>query len=188
MAKGVWREGRRRGVHKTKRIGFLPHVREYLWPSMGMRAFLRWTWLGLLRQAGKPHYVAMGFACGVWTAFFPLLGTHILVVALLCWVLGASFVAALAGTMIGNPWTYGPIWASSFRLGAKILHLPKGTAHAALHEMHWRTLGADFSTLFHDVIWPTLLGGMIIGLPVAVFFYFVVYWQITLWRERRTKR
>jgi hypothetical protein len=185
-----WRPHRKRGVHANRRRSRTAHVREYLWPSMGPRAFVRWLLLGLRRQAERPHYVALGFACGVWTAFFPLLGTHLVVLALLCWVLRASVIAGLAGTVVGNPWTYGLIWASSYRMGRWLLHIPPGQGRAtdALHDLHWHTLLHDISLVGHDVIWPTMLGGMVLGLPVAALFYGLVYWQVRLFHERKKRQ
>lgn len=180
-----WKPHRKRGLPHAQRTSLWERVREYIWPSMGLSAFLRWMWVGLLRQAGRPHYVALGFACGAWVSFFPILGTHILIVALLCWLLRGSFIAGLAGTMVGNPWTYGPIWASGYQLGADILHLPKGSAMGAFEDLHWTTVREDFSELFSDVLLPTMVGGAILGLLMAVVCYFLVYWQVTLWRKRR---
>jgi len=183
----LWQTKRKRGVHISRRKGWPAHLREYLWPSMGMRAFAHWVMLGLRRDMDRPHYVAMGVACGVWTAFNPLLGTHIIIVGILCWLFRASFLGGLAGTCIANPWMLGFIWAMNFKIGHTLLGLPVGNARATMHSLHWSTLGHDLRALAHAVVWPTLLGGVILGIPVAAAFYALVYWQINALKKRRKK-
>lgn len=177
---GVWRPQRKRGVHMTRRTSLAERWREYVWPSMGLRAYVRWVLLGLRRQAGRPHFVALGFAFGVWTAFFPLLGTHVILLGLLCWVFRASFLASLAGTMLGNPWTYPAIWTVCYRAGRHVLHMPPGKAGNVLHlgEVSFATLVHDVGVLWHGVLFPTMVGGVVVGVPVAAVVYALVYYQL----------
>lgn len=180
----VWRAWRVRGVHANHRHGAVAHMREFIWPTMGLKAFARWIWLKLVRQANQPHYVALGAALGVITAFFPILGTHLLLVAALCALLRASFVAGMLGTMVANPWTIGPMWAASFHLGRKILGMTPGSDHAIEHlnGMSWSVLMARLDILLDHVIMPTIVGGVVIGGPLAVLVYAVVYWRLRVRR------
>lgn len=182
-----WQLRRRRGVHASKRRGVHAHLREYIWPSMGIRAFVRWIVLGLRRDMDRPHYLALGVAFGVWTAFNPLIGTHMIIIGILCWIFRASFLAGLAGGLLANPWTLGPMWAMSFKIGHSLLGLPAGAARSTFHSLHWSTLGHDFHALAHAVVWPTLIGGMILGIPVAAMFYVLVYWQVDSLKKRRRR-
>ena len=186
MAK-VWRALRKRGVHVTRRHTRWEHMREYVWPTMGIVAFLRWMMLMILRQANRPHYVALGAAFGIIVAFFPVLGTHTLLLLLLCGVFGGSFVAAmLSSSIISNPWVLGPVWAVSFHLGRRMLGMTPGSAHAVdhLNGMSWGVMVQRLDVLVSHVILPTILGGLLIGGPLAVAVYVLVYWRL---RVRRGK-
>lgn len=182
----VWRPTRKRGVHESHRHGLAQNLREFVWPTMGIVAFGRWMALKLLRQANRPHYVALGAALGVMTGFFPILGTHTLIMAGLCFSLRASFVAAMLGSMIANPWTIGPMWAASFHLGRKILGMGPGSAQAIdhLNGMGWGTILGRLDVLLGHVILPTVVGGIFLGGPLAVLVYVIVYWRL---RRRRAR-
>lgn len=181
-----WRPRRKRGVHESKRKGLAANLREYMWPSMGIMAFGRWAGLKLLRQVGRPHYVALGAAIGVMVAFFPVLGTHTLLIGFFCLLLGGSFLAGLVSSMLANPWTIGPMWAASFHLGRRILGMTPGSSHAIEHlnAMSWNGILGRITELMSHVILPTIVGGVVIGGPLAVLVYVLVYWRL---RARRVR-
>ena len=82
------------------------------------------------RLSDTPHAVALGFAIGVFTAVTPFLGTHMVMAALLAWVIGGSVVAALLGTFVGNPLTYPLFWYSTYEVGNLML---RGEVSEAQH-------------------------------------------------------
>jgi uncharacterized protein (DUF2062 family) len=153
---------------------------------MGLVAFGRWAALKLVRQSQQPHFVALGVAIGVAVAFFPILGTHMLIIALFCTLLRASFIAALVGSMLANPWTIGPMWAASFHLGRRILGMTPGGEGAIEHlnALGWGAFVERFWELLNHIIMPTIVGGALIGGPLAVGVYVIVYWWL---RQRRGK-
>ena len=75
----------------------------------------------LRRLSDTPHAVALGFAVGVFSALTPFLGTHMVMAALIAWVIGGSVVAALLGTFVGNPLTYPLFWYSTYEVGNLML-------------------------------------------------------------------
>lgn len=183
----AWKPQRKRGVAYSKRHGVWANVREFLWPSMGMRALARLMWLKLVRQAGRPHYVALGAALGIAVAFFPILGTHTILLIILCGLLGGSFVASMvSSSILSNPWVIGPVWAVSFHLGRKILGMGPGGEHAIEHlnRMSWGGIIERLDMVASHVLLPTIVGGAVIGGPLAVAVYGLVYWRL---RRRRGK-
>ncbi|PZP38939.1 MAG: hypothetical protein DI585_05815 [Pseudomonas fluorescens] len=179
-----WRPHRKRGLHSSKRRTFSARTREYLWPSMGMVSFCRWLYLKLIRQSSQPYAVAMGLATGVMVSFFPVLGTHTVLVFLLTLLFRASFMAALVGTMLANPWTIGPMWAASFKLGKSILHIQSTTGLSHLHSLSFTQLLAELPDMLAAVIIPTMVGGLVIGGPLAFLTYIVVYWRLRTHRAK----
>lgn len=181
-----WRVGRKRGLHLRKRHGFLAHSREYIWPSMGLRAFVRWLMLKLLRQADRPHYVALGVAIGVMVGFSPVIGTHTLLILAFCVVLRASFLAGLTGSMISNPWTVGPILAGSFKIGHWILGATpaQGLTVEHLNTLSWGQMADHFVLLAEHIIVPMIVGGLVLSAPIALIAYISVYWWLRCRRDR----
>lgn len=186
-------ETRRRGVPRAHRKG-IEVWREYVWPSMGIRAWLKWVGLTLVRQAEDAHSVALGVAIGVFVCFIPILGTHTVIAFVLCLLTGGSFLAALAGTLLGNPWTYGVMWWGSYELGYRILGAaglagPRVNIHKLLEgNVGLAALWADAEQLIEHVVIPALLGSVIIGVPTAACMYVLVLWQVRRWRQRRATR
>jgi uncharacterized protein (DUF2062 family) len=183
----VWRAYRKRGIHARHRHGLWAKMREFIWPSIGIVAFFRWMGLRLLRQTHKPHYVALGAAIGIMVAFWPIVGTHTALLLVLCSLLGGSFVAAFLTSMLANPWTIGPMWAASFHVGRKFLGMTPGSDRAVEHlnHMSWFELWQKLEGVVTHIIFPTVVGGLVIGGPVAFAVYLLVYWQL---RVRRGKK
>ena len=66
----------------------------------------------------SPHAIASGFACGSMVSFTPLLGFHFLLAIVFAYLIRGNFVAALLGTIVGNPITFPFIWGLIYKVGA----------------------------------------------------------------------
>lgn len=178
-----------RGLHSSRRTHVLQRWKELVWPSMGAGAWLRWLTLTLIRQAENPYKIAMGFAIGVWVSFTPVLGTHLILAGVACWLFRASFFAAFAGSWIGNPWTYYPMWLAGYEVGRVLLNTPRVNIEAMLSAgMNLKIIEYNAEVLLHDVFVPALLGGWLVGVPVSAVFYFLVRWQVRKALKSRRKR
>ena len=69
------------------------HIREALWPSMGIARLIKYYKHRIARLPGTPYYIAAGFATGVAVSFTPLVGFHLVIAGFITWVLGGSLVA-----------------------------------------------------------------------------------------------
>lgn len=121
------------------------------------------------RLSGTPHSIAAGFACGVAISLTPFLGMHLAGALLLCLLVRGNYLAAVAGTLVGNPWTLPFIWLSAYHLG----HMLLGTRASALGPVQaW-----DLATLMAEVeavFWPMVVGGV----PLAVLAGFATYFPL----------
>lgn len=66
---------------------------------------------------GSKTGIAHGFAIGASISCFPIVGAHFLVSYVVALMFRVSSVAALFGTIFGNPWTFPVIWWLSYRIG-----------------------------------------------------------------------
>ncbi len=181
-----WRPHRKRGIPLVKRSGIRNHLREFMWPSMGLVATGRWALLKLLRQNQKPHYVARGAALGVMVSFFPILGTHTLLIGLLGYVFSASFIAAMLLSMLANPWTLPFMWASSYKVGVFMVGVPmQAAAPVPLDIWQPETVLKDLPNMLETIVWPTMVGGFVLAMPLALMVYVLVYWRL---QARRAKQ
>jgi uncharacterized protein len=162
---------------------FLERMRVHLWPRRSWTRSSRYVVYRLRRLSDTPHAVALGFAIGVFTAVTPFLGTHMVVAALLAWVIGGSVVAALLGTFVGNPLTYPLFWYSTYEVGNLMLR----------GEMNERSIdlsGGIFQKSLEQ-LWPILkpmtLGSIPVGLALAALSYVLVKPMVEAYKNRRRR-
>ena len=135
------------------------------------------------RLSGTPHRIAAGFACGVAISFTPFFGLHLAGALLLCLLVRGNYLAAVAGTLVGNPWTLPFIWLSAYYLG----HMLLGTRASALGPVQaW-----DLATLMAEVeavFWPMVVGGLPLALIAGLATYFPLMRMVAACQESRRAR
>ena len=75
----------------------------------------------------SPYAIASGFACGAMVSFTPLIGLHFVLAIFLAYMIRGNFIAALIGTIVGNPITFPFIWGLIYKIGTYITtikHVP----------------------------------------------------------------
>jgi uncharacterized protein (DUF2062 family) len=163
---------------------FFERMRVHLWPRRSWGRSSRYIIYRLRRLSDTPHAVALGFAAGVFAAVTPFLGTHMVMAALIAWIIGGSVVAALLGTFIGNPLTYPVLWYSTYEVGDLILG---GTAEKPSIDLS----GGIFQSSL-DQLWPILkpmtLGSLPVGVALAALSYVVVKPMVEAYKHRRRRR
>jgi uncharacterized protein (DUF2062 family) len=137
--------------------------------------FSRWTapikktYYRFLKIRGNPREIALGFALGIFVGMTPFMGLHTAIAvpmaALFKW---NKFSAALA-VWISNPLSAPIIYGFTYYIGAKVLFLQDG--YRLPTEFN---LDALIYTLRSapEIIGILLVGGVVVGLPLAVAGYF----------------
>lgn len=146
-----------------------------------MRA-TKYIWQRTIRLNGSPHSIALGLAIGAFVSANPLLGTHILWGALIIYFIGGNFIAAVAGTWVGNPISFPFIWLATFNTG----HFLLGTSGSAgaVPRLSFATLSeAPLGTLV-----PMMVGWVPVGLVLGVAIYYPSLWTVQAYQKQRTAR
>jgi uncharacterized protein (DUF2062 family) len=140
----------------------------------------------LLVLEDTPERIAKAFALGVFLAFSPLIGLHILLGVGLVFFCGLNRVALLLGLLINNPWTLIPIYASGTYVGGLLIGFPQ---IPALPSFEFRSLwsGDFWSQLAGQwhILRPMVVGSFILSVFLSAFSYFTA---LALIRQRRTHR
>ncbi|MEC9368987.1 MAG: DUF2062 domain-containing protein [Pseudomonadota bacterium] len=161
-----------------------PDFRERLhiamWPRRSWRRSIRYMLLRVRRMRATPHAVGLGCACGVFTAFTPFLGFHLLLAGLLAWMLRANILAAAAGTFFGNPLTYPVIWVSTYQFGSWVLGWK---ASREIVELTYVLLGPQEG--FWSLVLPMFVGCLPLGLLAASATYFLAKKAVEAYREKK---
>ncbi len=175
-------------------------VSNLIWPRIGVRRSVAYVWHRIARLHGTPHTIAVGLACGAAISFTPFVGFHLVLAALMAWLLRGSIVAGLLGTAVGNPWTFPFIWLWIYEIGtgmgagkaarvepdfiAVLTDLPGFAVKAAV--------GFDVDAVYLDnayaVLWPMFVGSIPTFCLVWLASYLVSKPVVATYQARRIAR
>lgn len=162
-------------------------IRDLIWPRNGFIRAWKYLAIRLSRIAASPHGIAAGFAAGVAISFTPLLGLHIALGCALAFVTRGSILAALLGTLAGNPITFPLFFSATYWVGARIKEFAAAGPYQAVKENEEELAEADaaadsvldaaegiiegsWSFAALDVLWPvisTMLIGAMLLVPIV---------------------
>lgn len=182
-------------------------VREFVYPRKGFWRGFGYIGKRMRRLPDTPHRIALGFACGTFASFSPFFTLHFIVSALFAWVLRANIVAALFGTIVGNPLTFPAIASSALWVGRTVLGRDDTdgssfdavmAAFGAAFESAWGgvkswfgyeyTNDASILEFLDEVFLPYLVGGALIGIVAAFISYWVLGPLVAAYQNRRQRR
>ena len=191
---------------RRERPSTYTRVREAVAPRKGFWRGFGYINKRMRRLPDSPHRVALGFACGAFASFTPFFGLHFLLAAGLAWLLRCNILAALFGTVVGNPLTFPFISAVSLWTGRWLLNLRgeesnfEAITHAFAEGLNaiWGTVKSWFGYgpsmldglrgFMVDVFLPYLVGGILPGLATAAACYWIIGPLVAAYQERRRKK
>ena len=143
--------------------------------------FISYYKLKLARLPASPHAIASGFACGSMVSFTPLLGLHFLLAIVFAYIIRGNYVAALLGTIVGNPITFPFIWGLIYKVGAFVTsNKQKELNHEIKIDM--------IITQTYEIFLPMLLGGAILAIPVWLLTYLLTHSFVSSYKKSKLKK
>ena len=124
--------------------------------------FLKLLKIKILRLKDLPEPIAIGLAWGAAVSFTPLLGFHILICFLGTYLMKGNLLAAAAGTVIGNPWTFPIFFFLAYKLGS--LFYNNNIMKFEINISFWMEN-------FEEIFIPTLIG----SIPLSIFAWVITY-------------
>ena len=170
-----------------------------------LRPAIRFLKFRLLHIDDSPHRLALGAALGVFIAYTPPFGQHILLAVLLAMVLRANKFVALTWIWISNPFTFMPLYYPNYLLGRVVLSCVRTEQHFGSQQVaamlkqslslghivtecfsaeFWQQLGG----LIAQIGFEMLIGGLILGTIAATIVYFGSFHLIQWYRRKRPHR
>lgn len=160
-------------------------LRNIIWPSMGWKRSLIYLKYRVLRIPHSTHDIAMGLAAGCAVSWTPTWGIQILQCYIFCKIVRANFLAALLGTMFGNPWTFPFLIWVSYIVGSVFIDLTG-------LDYYFAFVGAD--TMMPDDggrglnnFAAMLIGGYILAVVTFPVFYYMFYYMVKAGRAAKVK-
>jgi uncharacterized protein (DUF2062 family) len=146
---------------------------------------IRRAYQRFLKIRGKPREIALGFALGVFIGLTPTMGVQTPLAILIAAVLKWSKLGGAAGVWITNPLTAPVIYSATYLVGTRILGngpLPEMPADAGFDVLKELLLRAP------QVLLTLLLGGIVIGLPLATGAYYLSFFAVRRYQEKIQRR
>ena len=114
---------------------------------------------------GKPHFVAMGMAIGVFVAATPSMPFQTAIAVALAFILRSSKAAAAIAVWLSNPITFPVFYLASYKVGTLLFGI------SAAYDPGGEPV--DILKLGAGVTIAAVTGGIIIGLCLAIATYFI---------------
>jgi uncharacterized protein (DUF2062 family) len=153
----------------------------------------RYYFLRVKRLKGDPEYIARGVALGVFMGNLPLAPQTFLLLPLTVFFKVSTLAAIIASVIVNNPLTVTFQYYIAWRIGSIILPGRGSMEHL---EKMLRTIAdeglfdglAAFGRLGLDTLLVLLIGGIAMGLPMALISYFPARTFFRSLRERRLRK
>jgi uncharacterized protein (DUF2062 family) len=130
---------------------------------------------------GDPREIALGFALGIFIGMTPTLGFQIAIAAFLAALLRWSKIPAAMGVWISNPATAPFVYGTTYLVGAKVLKL------FTRESLPMRFTLSEMPEMFSKapkIFFALTIGGILLGLPLAVASYYLSYAVIRKYQEK----
>ena len=134
-----------------------------------------------IRLDDSSERIALGVALGLVIGMTPFWGTHIILSLGLSSLLGWNKIAAIAGVNITNIFTAPLIYPVNYWVGLRLAGFSRGARLPATLE--WQTmvgLVKESPLILADLT----IGGMVLGLPLALCGYYAVFRVVRRYRKR----
>lgn len=140
----------------------------------------------ILMLQDTAHSIALGTAIGLFVAWTPTLGIHMLLVVGLSMMLRANKIAGLIAVYLSNPITMVPMYWIDYWLGGLVLNqgLTYEELHTILHFHGWDGFKSAFWTVCVELGGPMWLGGLVLAVAHAVPGYYFTRWAVNRYRGR----
>ena len=177
---------------------------EVIFSFKGISRAIEYVGIRLKRIPDTPHKISLGMSCGIFASFTPLFGLHFLIAGLLSYLLRANVLASLIGTFVGNPLTFPIITVFNLKLGEWIIGSSEYSSGdgGKIFEGFLDFIFLIYKSFFTEgsigennvprmneflngVFIPYSLGGLILGISVAIISYFLLRPLVSTYKKKR---
>ena len=178
---------------------------EVIFSLKGISRAIEYVAIRLKRIPDTPHKISLGMSCGIFASFTPLFGLHFLIAGLLSYLFRANVLASLIGTFVGNPITFPVITVFNLKLGEWILGSSEYSSGdgGKIFEGFLDFIFLIYKSFFTEgsigennvprmneflngVFIPYSLGGLILGIFIAVVSYFLLRPLVATYQKKRS--
>lgn len=140
--------------------------------SQTLLASAQKTYERFLKIRGHPREIALGFALGLFVGMTPFMGLHTIAAVAVAALFKWNKISAAISVWITNAVTAPLIYGITYLVGARLMGLEK-----AFNLKEINSLSAVFDLILKapEIVWAMIVGGVVIGLPLAIIGYYFAF-------------
>lgn len=144
-----------------------------------MKIYVRERLRSIMKLDDPPHKLAFAFSLGIFIAFSPWIGLHIISCIFFAWLFRVSKFVVLTASFVNNPWTIVPLYAFCIWAG-----LTMTGAQGSVPDIAWSelTLTNAYGVL-QPYLWSFVVGTLVAGAIAALISYFLFHWAVVRYRK-----
>ena len=130
------------------------------------------TYERFLKIRGHPREIALGFALGLFVGMTPFMGLHTIAAVAVAALFKWNKISAAISVWITNAVTAPLIYGITYLVGARLMGIEKAFN---LKDINSLSSVYDLILKTPEIVWAMIVGGMVIGLPLAVIGYYFAF-------------
>lgn len=135
-----------------------------------------------IKIRGNPRQIASGFSLGIFIGMSPTMGLQIIMAVFFASLLKWNKISATIGVLITNAFTAPLLYALTYLVGAKVLGIENNFDFP--QQMMSMETAVGLIENAPTLLWAMTVGGVIVGLPLAVVAYFAAYHISELYQKK----
>ncbi len=139
----------------------------------------------LVKIEGDPRSIALGFALGIFIGMTPTMGFQMPIAVFFAIPFGLNKISSAAGVWITNPVSAPIIYPINYLVGVKLFSIDiSGEMFVDLSLKSLKSLLLETP----DIFLAATLGGIVLGTPIAIAGYYIVYAGVKKYQRRTRKK
>jgi len=144
-----------------------------------MKRYIRERLHAIVKLSDPPHRLALAFALGIFIAFSPTIGLHMISCLAIGWLFRLNTLVIITASLVNNPWTMVPLYGFCTWFGLKITG-----QHASVPRISWNELTlANSYEVLKPYLWSYVAGTLILGSIAACISYFAFHAAVVHYRR-----
>jgi uncharacterized protein (DUF2062 family) len=156
-------------------------IRQATPPGNRIAAAWKKAYERFLKIRGTPREIALGFALGLFVGMTPFMGVQMAIAVFFAVLLKWNKLSSAAGVWISNPLTAPVLYPITYYVGAKMVGIRE--AYRLPEHMEWSIILRMLQKT-PEIISLMILGGVILGVPIAVAGYFFAFSAVQKYQDR----
>jgi len=144
-----------------------------------MRKYIRDRLRFIMKMDESPHKLALAFGLGIFVAFTPTIGFHMITCLALAWMLRLSKLVIITASFVNNPWTIVPLYGFCIWLGLRITGSSSITPDIAWNDLSF----TNAIQILEPYLWSYVVGTFVVGAAAGIISYFVFHWAVIHYRK-----